>query len=72
MEQGEEAVVTEKALDEREEIQLLCWRLETLERAGYDYAEACLLAAAEYVNIHRALELLGMGCSPETAARILL
>ena len=64
--------MTEKALDEREETEVICWRLETLERAGYDPAQACLLAAAEYVDVHRAVELLTMGCSPETATRILL
>ena len=64
--------MTEKALDERDETEVICWRLETLERAGYEPAQAFLLAAAQHVDVHRAVELMRMGCSAKTAARILL
>lgn len=48
------------------------WRLEALERAGYDAEAAMVLAASHEVDLHRAVELLERGCTPELALRILL
>jgi hypothetical protein len=47
------------------------WRLHVLMEAGYTLSLAERIAAAE-VDLHRAVELLDAGCSPETAAEILL
>jgi hypothetical protein len=48
------------------------WRTEALENAGYDPDSAALLAARHDVDLHRAIEMVERGCSPETALRILL
>ena len=48
------------------------WRAEALERAGYDAADAQAIAARLDVDLHRAMELLEQGCTPELAVRILL
>ena len=48
------------------------WRLETLRRAGYDMESASVLAASHEVDLHRAVDLLGRGCSIATALQILL
>jgi hypothetical protein len=55
---------------ERERVER--WREEALTRAGYDEAAAAELARRTDVDLHLALELVGAGCPPETAARILL
>lgn len=47
------------------------WRLHVLMEAGYTLSLAERIAATE-VDLHRAVELLDAGCSPETAAEILL
>ena len=48
------------------------WRSEALEAAGYDPDSATLLAGRHDVDLHRAIEMVERGCSPETALRILL
>ena len=48
------------------------WRREALERAGYDWESATVLAASHDVDLHRAVELLERGCSIELALQILL
>ena len=47
------------------------WRLHVLMEAGYTLSLAERIAATD-VDLHRAVELLDAGCSPETAAEILL
>jgi hypothetical protein len=47
------------------------WRLETLERAGYDHELADRIAHSD-ADLHRAVALLERGCSPQLAAEILL
>jgi hypothetical protein len=47
------------------------WRLEQLERAGYDECSALELASRSDVDLHRAVELCAGGCPSETAYRIL-
>lgn len=56
------------ALDE----EVVAWRCQRLEEAGYGETAAIELAEAAYVDLHRAVELLELGCPAETAARILL
>jgi hypothetical protein len=47
------------------------WRLHVLIEAGYPLVLAERIAGS-HVDLHRAVELLHQGCSPETAAEILL
>ena len=48
------------------------WRLDSLERAGYDGQSAAVLAASPEVDLHRAVSLLEQGCSVDLALQILL
>lgn len=48
------------------------WRIEELERAGYDSGSAVLLAASPQVDLHRAIDLLGRGCPTDLAVQILV
>lgn len=50
---------------------VVAWRRETLERSGYPPELADDIASAD-VDLHRAVDLLSAGCSPELAAQILL
>lgn len=47
------------------------WRREQLVRAGFDDVSAAKLAGADELDLHRVLELVGRGCPPSLAARIL-
>jgi hypothetical protein len=57
---------------ETEDDRVLAWRLHELRRAGYAERLAHRLALRRQVDLHLAVDLLGRGCPPETAARILL
>ena len=48
------------------------WRAEELIRAGYTPTDAVALAARHDIDLHSAVELVGQGCTPETAAEILI
>lgn len=48
------------------------WRLDSLERAGYDAESAAVLAASPEVDLHLAVSLLERGCSVDLALQILL
>jgi hypothetical protein len=48
------------------------WRLDSLERAGYDAEAAAVLAASPEVDLHLAVALLERGCSVDLALQILL
>ena len=47
------------------------WRLHVLMEAGYPLPIAEKVAGSE-ADLHRAVELVTAGCTPETAAEILL
>jgi hypothetical protein len=47
------------------------WRAQALERAGYPDTVAAELAMRPDVDLHRAVELIEKGCTPELAAQIL-
>ena len=47
------------------------WRLHVLIEAGYPLPLAERIARSD-ADLHRAVELVGQGCSPKTAAEILL
>jgi hypothetical protein len=51
---------------------ILTWRFDALVRAGYESGDALVLATRVEVDLHAAADLLGGGCPPETALRILL
>jgi hypothetical protein len=48
------------------------WRLDSLERAGYDRESAVVLAYSHEVDLHQAVTLLENGCTVELALQILL
>ena len=48
------------------------WRLHVLMEAGYPLPLAEKLAVALDADLHAAVELVGKGCDPRTAAEILL
>ena len=48
------------------------WRLEQLIDAGYSVDLAVEIAPRVDVDLHQAVELIRRGCTPDTAARILL
>ncbi len=51
---------------------VLAWRLEELERAGYDRASAWEVAERRDLDLHVAVALARAGCPAETALKILL
>ena len=55
-----------------EAAEVLAWRFDGLCRSGFDLDAAAVLAANVEVDLHRAIELVGRGCPPELAARILI
>jgi len=57
-------------IDEAAEV--LAWRFDALCRSGFDLDAAAVLAANVEVDLHEAVDLVGRGCPPQLAARILL
>ena len=57
---------------ESELTQVERWRVDELERAGYDAPAATTLASRLDIDLHRAVDLLRKGCTPELALQILL
>ena len=55
-----------------EAAEVLAWRFDALCRSGFDLDAAAVLAANVEIDLHQAVELVGRGCPPELAARILL
>ena len=62
---------TEIVERESERAKVESWRLHVLIEAGYPLALAERLAASN-ADLHRAVDLVRIGCEPETAAEILL
>jgi hypothetical protein len=48
------------------------WRVDSLERAGYDAEAAAVLAATPEVDLHFAVSLVERGCTVPLALQILL
>ena len=61
--------IAEPETSERSKVE--SWRFHVLIEAGYPLSLAERVAVSE-ADLHQAVELLGQGCSPETAAEILL
>lgn len=57
---------------EEEAERVLAWRLEELQRAGYERKMARTLAERADVDLHLATALLKSGCPVDTALRILI
>ena len=58
-------------IGESERTKVESWRLHVLIEAGYPLPLAERIALSE-VDLHRAVELVTLGCDPTTAAEILL
>ena len=54
------------------DLDVLNWRYEELERAGYPAVAAIALSARPDIDLHLACELLRAGASVDEAVRILL
>ena len=52
-------------------LEVLNWRYEELERAGYPTAEAIMLAELAHVDLHEACALVRAGASAKQAVAIL-
>ena len=66
----EETLTTlEREQDERGKVE--SWRLHVLMEAGYPLRLAEKIAHSE-ADLHHAVDLIRQGCSPETAAEILI
>ena len=63
--------MSELAEAESERGKVESWRLHVLLEAGYPLPLAERIAVSD-VDLHRAVELVTLGCAPETAAEILL
>lgn len=57
--------------NDHERAKVQSWRLHVLIEAGYPLTLAERLAASE-ADLHIAVDLIAVGCSPETATEILL
>ncbi len=66
---SETSQILEPIFDERSKVE--SWRLHILIEAGYPLPLAERLAVSE-VDLHLCCEILGRGCTPETAVEILL
>jgi hypothetical protein len=66
---GETTEIIEPEGGERSKVE--SWRLHVLMEAGYPLPLAEKLAGSE-ADLHRAVELVTLGCAPETAAEILI
>jgi hypothetical protein len=51
---------------------VLGWRIEQLLAAGFDSDAAFVLALDRNVDLHEAIDLVGRGCPPAIALRILV
>jgi hypothetical protein len=65
----EEMQTLDPQQDERAKVH--AWRLHVLIEAGFPVDLAEEVAESE-ADLHEAVELVGSGCTPDTAARILL
>jgi len=62
------ATVLDEGTDAASQVE--AWRLHVLLQAGYPLRVAERLAKST-ADLHRAVEILELGCTPHTAARIL-
>jgi hypothetical protein len=55
-----------------EERAIVMWRLEQLRCAGFELADARVVATRPDIDLHAAVDLVERGCPPAIALRILL
>jgi hypothetical protein len=55
---------------DRDQDELVAWRVERLLAAGFSKSEALVLVQSGGLDLHAVLELIDRGCSPWLAARI--
>jgi hypothetical protein len=48
------------------------WRSQELKRAGFSPSDASTLASRHDVDLHFAIDLVGLGCPPDVAFKILV
>ena len=66
-------MMTAAEADTYEETELIeAWRAEALERAGYGAVAAAEIAVRHDIDLHKATDLLEVGCPADLALRILL
>jgi hypothetical protein len=65
-------VTAAEMIHDSELTQVERWRIAELERAGYEPHAAKALGSRLDVDLHRAVDLLHRGCTPELALQILL
>jgi hypothetical protein len=56
---------------ESERNRVVEWRIESLQRAGYDAESALLIGLDRSIDLHFAIDLLRHGCPKDTALQIL-
>jgi hypothetical protein len=64
-------IIEMTATVETERDKVESWRLHVLIEAGFPLSLAERVAASE-ADLHTAVDLVGAGCTPETAAEILI
>jgi uncharacterized protein (UPF0248 family) len=58
--------------DETDRERVIRWRVEQLAKVGYSWPAAMVIAANTQIDLHRAVEIVKAGCTPDIAVRILL
>ena len=71
-EEDPEMSATEIQFTDTESEKVQRWRVEALERAGYEPTAAAVLAVRSDIDLHAATTLIERGCTSELALRILL
>jgi hypothetical protein len=61
-----------QTLEETESERIERWRVEELERAGYEPRSAAKIAVRHDIDLHLAVDLLARGCQQDLALKILL
>jgi hypothetical protein len=59
------------SLETRARQDVTAWRMRQLRRAGFAVADAARAARDERYDLHALVELVGRGCTPALALRIL-
>ena len=63
---------TAAGAQQTEHEKVVSWRLQVLTEAGYSGEPAERIAERVDVDLHRAVAMIRLGCSPRLAAEILL
>jgi hypothetical protein len=69
--QSHKPIVRTQTTKDRGADQVVIWRREKLAQSGLPLSLAARLAQDSRYDLHALIELLGQGCSPDLAIRIL-